>query len=99
VLAADRPAQRHPRRGTERADVDARCREGGRLGGDREIAGRDKLTAGRGGEAMHLRDHRLRQPRDRQHHPAAAREERLDLLDASPGPTLLEAVAVRYTAT
>ena len=28
VLTADRPAQRNPRRGTERADVDARCRKG-----------------------------------------------------------------------
>ena len=42
---------------------------------------------------MHLRDDRLRQPGDRQHHPAAAREERLDLRNARHGPNLLEVVA------
>ena len=61
------------------------------VGGDREIAGRDELTAGRGRDAVHLRDDRLRQPRDRHHHPAAAREERLD----APGRRAIARISLR----
>ena len=32
------------------------------VGGHREVAGGDELTAGRGRDAVHLRDDRLRQP-------------------------------------
>ena len=39
--------------------------------GDREIAGRDQLATGRGGDALHGRDHRLRQRHDGLHHGAA----------------------------
>jgi hypothetical protein len=42
---------------------------------------------------VHLRDHRLRQPRDGHHHPAAARKERLDVVDVAHRPDLLEIVA------
>ena len=59
VLPADRPAERHARGRAEGADVDAGRGEGGGGGGDGEVARRDELTAGRGREAVHLRDHRL----------------------------------------
>ena len=58
-LPADGPAERHARRRAEGADVDAGSGKGGGGGRDGQVAGRDELTAGRGGEAVHLGDHRL----------------------------------------
>ena len=37
---------------------------------DGQVAHRDELAAGRGGDALHARDHRHRQALDRQHHRA-----------------------------
>ena len=93
VLAADRPAERDTGRGTERTNVHAGRRERRRGGRHREIAGGDELTPRRGRQAVHLGDDRLRQPRDRHHHPAAARKERLDVVDVVHRPDLLEIVA------
>ena len=67
MLARDVARQRDHRRRAEQADVDAGGREPRRIGGHRQIAGRHQLAAGRGGDAAHLGDHRLRQAHDRLH--------------------------------
>ena len=51
--------------------------EARRLGGDGEVAGGDELAAGGGGDAVHLRDHRLRDAVDRLHQHGADVEEPL----------------------
>ena len=45
----------------------ARGGEAGRLGGDRQVARGHELAAGRGGEALDPRDHRLRHAVEQQH--------------------------------
>ncbi|GCC48016.1 hypothetical protein chiPu_0032518, partial [Chiloscyllium punctatum] len=71
LLARHVARQRHHWRRAEQPDVDTRRRKRGRLGGDREITACDELAAGRGGDALNSRDHRLRQVHDRLHHRAA----------------------------
>ena len=67
ALAADRARQRDHRRAAEEPDADARRGER-RLGrGDGEIAGGDELTARRGRDPRHLRDHGLRDRGDPRH--------------------------------
>ena len=62
VLARDVARQRHHRRRAEQADMRRRACENSRgLGGDREVAARDQLAAGGGGDAFDRGDHRLRQ--------------------------------------
>ena len=41
--------------------------------GDGEVAGRDELAPGRGRDAVHLRDDRLREPWSARHHAHARR--------------------------
>jgi len=65
--------------GAEKAPADSRGGELRRLRGHRQVALRDELAAGRGRRALHARDDRLRQRGDRLHHPAALREQLLDL--------------------
>jgi hypothetical protein len=71
LLARNVARQRHHRRRTEQADVDAgRCEARG-FRGNRQIAARDQLAAGGGRDALHGGDNRLRQVHDRLHHGAA----------------------------
>ena len=74
-LARDGAADRHQRRRAEEAEIHPRQTEAGFLAGDREIAGGDELAAGRGGDALDRRDHRLRQRDDGLHEGRAAREQ------------------------
>ena len=53
----------------------ARQREARRIDGDGEVAHRHELAAGRRRDAVHARDHRLRQLRELDHRAAAAVEE------------------------
>ncbi len=62
--------KRHARRRAEQPDVDAADGEARVARGDRQVAHRDQLAAGGGGDAVHARDHRHRQALDRQHHAA-----------------------------
>src|SRR4030095_10869580 len=92
MLAGYGPSERNAWRRAERTDIDARRGKGRRARGDREVARGHELTPGGSGESVHFRDHRLRHPRDRRHHPAALREERLNLCRIAHGPDLLEVV-------
>ena len=69
-LAREVARQRHARRRAEQAEVDAADREARVARGHRQVAHRHQLAAGRGGDALHARDHRHRQLLDRQHHAA-----------------------------
>jgi hypothetical protein len=71
LLARDVARQRHHGRRTEQADIDAGGGEARGLGGDRQIAARHELAAGRGRDALHGGDDGLRQTHDRLHHRAA----------------------------
>ena len=85
VLARDVARQRHHRRRAEQADVDARRGEAGLGRGDGEIAACDELAAGGGGDALHRRDHRLRQVDDLLHHRAAGRHDLAEIGAAAVG--------------
>ena len=67
ALAADRAAQGDHRRGAEQADLYSRRGKRRLVGGDGEIARGHQLAARRGGNALHLRDHRLRNGLDARH--------------------------------
>ena len=60
--------ERDHRGRAEQAVFDARGGEAGVGGGERQIARRDQLAARGGGDAVDQRDHRLRQPGQREHH-------------------------------
>jgi hypothetical protein len=75
LLARDVARQRHHRGRAEKPDIDPVDPEARALGGHGQIAARHQLAARRGGDAVHLGDHRLRQGGDRLHHRRAAREE------------------------
>src|SRR2546430_1452617 len=79
ALAQQVAAHRDTGGRAEKAPADSRGGELRRLGGHRQVALRDELAAGRGRRALHARDDRLRQRGDRLHHPAALREQLLDL--------------------
>ena len=73
--------------------LDARGREPAVVAAYREIAGGDQLAAGGGGDAVHARDHRLRQAGQRGHHARAAVEQGAHRGVAQVGTHLLEVVA------
>src|SRR5437879_6395354 len=79
ALAQQVAAHRDTGGRAEKAPADSRGGELRRLRGHRQVALRDELAAGRGRRALHARNDRLRQRGDRLHHPAALREQLLDL--------------------
>ena len=84
-LLRDVARQRHHRRRAEQADMDARRRETRRFGSDRQVAARDQLAAGGGGDAFDCGDHRLRQLLDRHHQVAAPFHQRFEIAAAAVG--------------
>ena len=74
-LGRDRTNQGNHRRGAEQADLDARRRERRLFAGDRQVACRHELAAGRRGNPVHPRNHRNRQVPQPEHHPRAEREQ------------------------
>ena len=80
-LAPDRAGHGHHRRRAEESDLDAGRREGGGLRGQREVAGRDQLTAGGGGDALDGRDDGLRDTLDGLHQLRAGGEDPLLVLE------------------
>ena len=75
ALATHRAGDGHHRRRAEQPDLDARSAEASTLLGNREVARRDELAPGRRGDAVHLRDDRLRDRADRAHQQGAAVEQ------------------------
>src|SRR5690606_846900 len=75
AFAADGAGERHHRCRAEEADIDAVHPESAAMRRHREVAARDKLAPGRGGDAMDTGDHRLRQTGEAEHDARAALEE------------------------
>jgi hypothetical protein len=92
-LGATARRQRHHRRRAEQANIDPGRGEVRVVGGDRQVCCRDQLAAGRGCDALDLRDHRPREVRDRLHQAAAQAEHLVVEFDRRIGPQLLEVVA------
>src|ERR1700730_19395761 len=67
MLSPDRTRQRDHRRRAEQSNPHARRGETRALARDYEIARRCELASRGGGDRMHARDHRLRNPLNRQH--------------------------------
>src|SRR6266404_2967515 len=96
MFARDVPRERHHRRRTEQADVDpGRCEFCG-CGRNREIAGRNELTAGRRCDALDGRSNGLWQVHDLLHHSAAHLHDVFEISSAAirVGPMPLEFLQV-----
>ena len=77
MLACEVASDAHARRGAENAALDPGQRELGGLARHREVAHRHELAARGDRDALHARDHRLRQAHEREHRLAAPLEKRL----------------------